>query len=565
MKNYLDGGEALMEAFRRSHVDYILSSPGSEWAPLWEAMARQIKDGTDGPKFIDCWHETLAVNMASGYAQVTGRPQAVVIHTGVGLLQGSMGIQGARNAEVPMVVLSGESTTFGEDPDFDPGAQFQHNLSVPGGPNLYAAPFVKWATHAVSIETLHENVIRAAEMSQRTPKGPTYLSVPLESLVAEWTPPVNPRTVPPAPKTVSPPEDIERIAKMIVAAENPVIVAESAGRDPEAYHAMVELADALAIPVVEVGTANCVNFPKDHPLHIGFGMGDMHAEADLVLLVKSKAPWYPSSKRPPKAKVVAIDDYPHKTHMVYQGLHAEEYLEGDVAASLRGLAKAGTALGPDKAALAARRERYAARHDEVVKDRLAKQQAARDKSPIDPVCLFATLNEVMPDDVIYDMEITTHGGLAKQHLDFHRPQSLFSGHGGLGQGLGTTLGVKLACPDRTVVSLIGDGSFLYNPVTQAFGASRDYKLPILIIVFNNGRYAAMQSAHRTEYPDGVAATTDTWHGVNINGPEYQDLVAPFGFHGEKVDDPNELNGALQRALDTVKGGRTALVNVVLSR
>src|SRR2546423_10051820 len=115
MKNYLDGGEAILEAFRKLKIDYIMSSPGSEWSPVWEALARQKLEKRAGPTFIESWHETLAVNMAAGYTLITGRPQAVLLHAGAGMLQGSMGIPGALQDEGPVVGMSGESQTPGGD------------------------------------------------------------------------------------------------------------------------------------------------------------------------------------------------------------------------------------------------------------------------------------------------------------------------------------------------------------------------------------------------------------------------------------------------------------------
>jgi acetolactate synthase-1/2/3 large subunit len=91
MKNRFDGGEAIVEGFRKLGVDYILSSPGTEWAPVWEAMADQIHRRKEGPKLLDVWHETLAVDMATGYTLATGRIQGVLLHAGSGLLQGAMG------------------------------------------------------------------------------------------------------------------------------------------------------------------------------------------------------------------------------------------------------------------------------------------------------------------------------------------------------------------------------------------------------------------------------------------------------------------------------------------
>src|SRR5262249_56622955 len=117
MKNYLDGGEAILEAFRQLKIDYIMSSPGSEWSPIWEALARQKLENKAGPTFIESWHETLAVNMAAGYTLMTERPQAVLLHDRVGVLHGGMGIHGALPNALPMVVMSGVSPTPGQDPE----------------------------------------------------------------------------------------------------------------------------------------------------------------------------------------------------------------------------------------------------------------------------------------------------------------------------------------------------------------------------------------------------------------------------------------------------------------
>ena len=134
MRQRNDGGEAILEAFRNLDIDYIISSPGSEWAPVWEALARQQINETPGPRYINCWHETLAVDMAIGYTRATGRMQAVLLHAGVGLLQGSMGIHSASLGEVPMLVCSGEAISYGEDPELDPQGQWYRNLSVVGRP-----------------------------------------------------------------------------------------------------------------------------------------------------------------------------------------------------------------------------------------------------------------------------------------------------------------------------------------------------------------------------------------------------------------------------------------------
>ena len=131
--------------------------------------------------------------------------------------------------------------------------------------------------------------------------------------------------------------------------------------------------------------------------------------------------------------------------------------------------------------------------------------------------------------------------------------------------MGLALGAKLAKPDQPVVALMGDGGFLYNPVTQSFGVAREANLPFLTVVFNNGNYEAMRRNHLHYYPDGDAARSGIYHGVHIPGPNYAQLVEPFGGYGEKVEDPTQLKQALQNGLNAVNEGRISLIDVVLNK
>jgi acetolactate synthase I/II/III large subunit len=568
MKNYMDGGEAILEAFRKLKVDYILSSPGSEWSPVWEALVRQKTGNRAGPGFIDCWHETLAVNMATGYTLMTGRPQAVLVHAGVGLLQGSMGVHGAMQSEVPMVVMSGESTTLGEDPSLPIEQQWYGGLSV-GGIERFVENITKLARPVTSPFTLYEQVIRAGEMAQRTPRGPIYLNVALEHMLHDWTPPENDRDVPFAPRTEPHASEVEKVASLLLAAKNPVVVAEQSGRDPLAFKALVELADLLAIPVMWGRVANFANFPTDHPLYLGVASYEHLKDADLVLLVGGRAPWYPPHTKPTKGKIVSINENQFKNHMIYQQLHADVYLEGDIAAALQALTQAARAGKIDADAVKKRREHWSKQHDSFVAGLKAERAKANGSGngngKIDPLALIDTLAEVMPKDTIYVDETILHGPVLRQHLPFTTPQSFFRGFGGLGQGLGTALGVKLAAKDRPVALLIGDGGFLYNPVIQALGASKEHNLPILIVVFNNKGYMAMQKGHVHHYPDGAAENEKMHLGSRLNGFDYDGLAAHFGLHGEKVVESDKLKGALQKALKTVQGGTTAILNVMVSK
>jgi acetolactate synthase I/II/III large subunit len=247
--------------------------------------------------------------------------------------------------------------------------------------------------------------------------------------------------------------------------------------------------------------------------------------------------------------------------MVYQSHQADMYLEGNVAQTLRDLADATTV---DKATVEARRKELAAAHDAMVEKRSAAQAAARKKIPIDPMWLCASLNAVMPKDTIYLDEVTTHTATLRQHLVWNQPQCLFTRQGGLGQGLGLSLGIKLAKPEREVVTLIGDGAFLYNPVLGSLGAARDYKLPTMALIFNNKKYAAMQGMHQRMYPDGIAAEIDLYHGTHINPPDFVKVAESVDGYGEQVTDPETLQDALKRGLDANRSGKPAIIDVIVA-
>ncbi len=551
-----DGGDAILEALRKLDVDYIISSPGSEWPSVWEALARQAINEEPGPKYINCWHETLAVAMAQGYTKMTGRMQAVLLHAGVGVLQGSMGIHGAFHGEVPMLVCSGESTTYGEADDFDPGPQWLRGLSIVGGPNRLVDSITKWSSRVTSAETLYETVSRAGEMAQRTPKGPTFLNVPIEVMLEEWTPPAGIKNKPQPPKTRPESSAIETVAGLIAQSKNPVIVADSSGRSAEGFNALVALAETLSIPVFESDGPSYANLPKSHPLHNGYDLKPRLGEFDLFLVVGNRAPWYPASAGPAEATVVVIDENPIKEYMVYQDLGADHYLEGDLSITLRLLTEAVKSNG-------AKANGYAG-NGGVWDQYRALGDGTADSSPIDPGVLCNTLNEAMPCDTIYIDETIVHRAQILRRINWDNPQSYLRPTGGLGQGLGNALGAKLAFPDRPVVALMGDGALLYNPITQALGVARESSLPIMIVVFNNTSYAAMKRTHLSFYPDGVAAKSSIFHGVDIPGPDYQELVSPFGGHGERVEDPKRLQGAIQDGLAAVAEGRVALLDVALS-
>lgn len=563
-RNSADGGEAILQAFRDLRIDYIFSSPGSEWPPLWEALARQLLDKNAGPGYIDCGHEMLAVGLAIGFTQVTGRLQAVVLHAGSGLLQGSMGINGAKMQELPMLVLSGESLSHGELADFDPGSQWYRNLGVVGGSARYLDANVKWASHIVSSETLYQSVVRTGELAQRTPRGPTYLCVPMETMIAEWTPPRKMQKAAAVPILHAAPDDIRNLAQLIAKANTPIIITESAGRDPHAFAALVELAEYTSIPVVENSAAGYANFPKRNPLYLGFSQATRIRETDLAILVESRAPWYPPSNAPRQGQVISISENPIKGHMVYQNLGADGYLEGNVAQNLRALTEELKNIGISAEKRDERRANVEHDHRLMIDKLEQSEQDAEAQAKISVPLLCKRIAEHVPADTVFVDETIVHSGSLRAHLNWQKPQSFFRPIGGLGQGLGISLGIKLAKRDSFVTLIVGDGSFLYNPVLSCLAFAKRHKLPILIIILDNGKYEIMRRLHLEFYPKGLSASSNHFHGVDVDSVDNAKLAAVVEGYGENVESTERLGASLKEAVTAVKSGRIAILNVSMN-
>lgn len=562
-----DGGELLIEALDDLGVDVIFSSPGSEWAPAWEALARRRAEDVPTPRYLDLMHETVAVGMATGYGLVTRRVQAVLLHAAPGLLQGSMAVHGALLAGVGMVVASSESTTYGDGPGRDPGGQWYRNLSIVGGTHQVAQPWTKWSQQAASVSTLYTMVKRAGELADRAPSGPVYLNIPLEVLLDPAEHPAKPKKVVARGRRVSVPDDIAVVARLLADAERPVIITETAGREKGGFEALTALAEALGIGVVEPTSTVCANISKTSPAYIGSDVDAIMDEADLVLLINCRAPFYPPSKRPAKATIVVVDEVPQRPHIVYQVLNADHYLEGALPETLTALLQAtidsadGAALGLRRAAVAAAHDVWQAQTDAIE----ARATAVTDA--IDPTRLSVALRGIVhAEDATVVDETITHGRLVQRHVGWDRPDSFFYVQGGLGQGMAVALGVKLAVQDGFVLFTVGDGAFLYNPIAQSLLASKDFDLPVLIVIYNNKKYLSMQMNHLRFYPRGSAVRTHNHLGVDLSSqPELSEFAAPFDMFHAVADDPAELDRVLAEATAAVKSGVTAVVNVAVSR
>ncbi len=564
----LTGAETLLRVLSHMGVDHIFSSPGSEWSPVWEAFAKAKAQSEGVPQYISSRHEEVAVGMASGYAKSTGKLPAVMIHTTVGALHATMALRGALHEQIPMVVFTGESLGFGEEAGPDVGAQWLGALADIGGPARLVDRCVKWSYGVNAKSLLPATIQRACQLAMGTPKGPVFVSLPMEYLFDKMTKNAMAENVP-IPAPTADPAAIEELAALLAGAKNPIVITEEAGRDPGVVEQLVELAELLGAGVVESRASSYINFPRTHPLHAGFEPVEFLQEADVIFLIGVIAPWHPASKKlHPGTKVAVLSDNPLRSELPYWGYPVNQILTGDVESSMKHLLDAVKKKVSKGSSDATRRSetwrgRYEKRKAEWKEDALKRKE----QKPIDTRWVTHELAQVIPTDAIVVEETITHRLSIHRYLDMLKPGTFFAGCiGGLGTGTGTALGVKAANPKRPVLCLIGDGAFNYDPGLAALGVCQEHNLPIMIVLFNNYGYHSQKSGVPRFFPDGFAVKNQDFIGISINpSPDYAMIARAFEGYGEKVEEPGEVRAALQRGLKAVAGGQVALIDIRLAK
>ena len=562
----ITGAEVLLKTLRRMGVEKIFASPGSDWAPLWEALAKPSAPG-EVPEYVSSRHEETAIAMASGYAKLTGKLPAVVLHTTVGALHATMGLRAALHERIPMVALAGESISFGERPGYEIGPQWLRLLSDVGGPARLVAPCVKWSFGLNDTVLLSATVERACQIALAAPRGPAFVSVPTEFLMNAH-PAELPRAGVPARNPAADPAALDELAQMLCAAKNPVILTEEAGKDFAAVGRLVELAETLGAPVFDAWQPGYANFPRAHPLHGGVAP-DMKAlleESDLAFCVETVAPAHPPALLSASgARIAVLGEDPLHLHLPYWGYRADLMVAGAVEPSLALLAERVARIIPPGSRADAT-ARWGARNGDL-RERLREEaRAAGTRSAVESAWIGHELNAILPEGAIVVDETITHRLDVLRQLDRLLPSGFISAsYGGLGMGLGTALGAKVARPNRVVVVTIGDGAFHYNPVVASFGASQELRLPILVLLFNNSGYLSQKGDVIREYPDGWAAELKRFAGLSITPrPDYPALARAYGGYGESVEHPSGVRPALLRGLEAVAEGNLALIEMVLA-
>ena len=336
----------------------------------------------------------------------------------------------------------------------------------------------------------------------------------------------------------------------------------------ETVERLVELCELFAIPVMETYRPAFMNFPRTHPLYLHHDAKQIDA-ADLLLMVDAVTPWYPASKTPKNAKIIAIADEFPNSRLPYWGYNVDLALVAPPASTLGQLvkkAKASEQVAANRADYEARLARTRAQHDSYFSSQKEDAEKHAGDTPIDPRWAVHALGQAVPPNAVISEETTVYRGLIQEAIGREQTQSYFARvTGGLGVGLSYALGVKLALPERPVFALIGDGAFHYNAVPSCLGVAEEYRLPIHCVVFNNGRYLSMETSLIKYFPDGAAKQTGVHFGAEIGPrPDYQHYAKAHGGEGFRVTNPQEIKSAVEQAMKCEKEGKLTVIDLVLS-
>ena len=555
--------DAYLELLAARGIDYLFGNGGTDFGPIVDAYARRLSSEAPVPKPVTVPHEIVAVAMAHGYTAVTGRPQAVMVHTIAGTANATGGLINAARAETPMLFTAGRTpiTDGALRGSRDGGIHWAQESFDQGS---MVREWVKWDYELRFGNDLEGLVDRALAICDTEPKGPVYLTLPREVLAHElesFTYDERPRMT--TNRSMPAPANIQEAARLLARAKNPIAITRFVGKDPEAVAPLVRLCESLGLPLFDYGNATHVNFPHTHALHIEREPGAALPEADVVLVLECDVPWTPKRTGPnADATVIALGGDPLLARLPMRGFPVHISLAGSPSLAVAALADAVKAEGPDAAAVQARAARWSAEHDKLKAELKSRAEAGRSKTPLDKAYVSSCVEALRTPETIIVNEL----GLDMPQFAFDEPGQFFgvSSAGVLGWGLGAGLGAKLAAPEKTVISCIGDGSYMFGAPTAAHWVARRMGLPVLYLVWNNSQWGAVAGATRGVYPDGWAVKTNTFSFSDLSpNLDFEKICEAAGGYGERVDDPAEVTPALKRALHAVQvEGRHALLNLI---
>jgi acetolactate synthase I/II/III large subunit len=561
---------AFLEALVEAGISHAFVNLGSDHPALVEAIAEARAQGRPIPRIITAPFEMVGLAAAQGYAQVSGEAQAVIVHVECGTQSLAGAVHNVAKGRVPVLIFAGLSPFTQEGEHRGSRNEFIQWIQDVYDQRGIVREYMKYDNEFRTGANVKQLVHRAMQFANSTPRGPVYLVGAREVMEQE----VDPVTIEPAhwrpiEPIALPQQGVDTILAALAEARRPLIVTSFAGRDPAAVAELVTLCEGLGIGLLE-SVPSALNFPHSHPLYQGSHWNHPFqnralAEADVVLVLDSDVPWIPTINRPAaEATILHIDIDPLKQSMPLWYIPAVHSWRADTTTALAQLNAALPAHAPDPALLAERRAHYAATHAERAAT-LAAREAPGETVTVE--YLMAALRPLLEDDAIILNEGITNYPQVLDHLAPETPGSYFaSGGGSLGWNGGAAIGAKLAAPDRTVVAVTGDGSYMFSVPSSVHWMARKYDAPFVHIVLNNGGWNAPRFSALSVHPNGHAAAGTPLDIDFDPPPAYADIAAASGgAYACTVRTVGDVPAALAEALRVVREERRcAVLDVWLS-
>ena len=559
---------AFLEALQEAGVSYIFANFGSDHPALIESLAEMRATGRPAPKVITCPNEMVALSAAHGFAQVTGQAQAVFVHVECGTQALAGAIHNAAKGRVPVLIFAGASPFTQQGEMRGSRNEFIHWIQDVFDQRGIVRGYMKYDNEIRTGANVKQVVFRALQFAHSDPKGPVYLMGPREAMEQETTPVrIDPAEWAPLASGAILPSDIANLVDDLLRARRPLVVTSYLGRNPEAVVELVRLAERAGVGVLE-SVPNFVNFPTDHLLHQG-SQGNEKVQnpildqADVILVIDSDVPWIPMINKPgAQARIYHIDVDPLKEQMPLWYIGSRRAFRADARTALRQMNEYLERVPPHAEAVAARKTHYSGLHEQRREKLKEREQTQGDV--ITPEYLTASVRERLSDDTIVVNEGITNYVAIADHLGRTRPGSVItSGGGSLGWHGGAAIGVKLARPDKTVVCLTGDGSYMFSVPSSVHWIARRYETPFVEIIYNNGGWKAPKLSMLAVHPSGYGSKASDID-VSFDPPSnYGGIAAAAGGAWAcQVQRPRELNSALAEAFRVVRQeSRCAVLDV----
>lgn len=558
----ITAGGAILARLKAVGVEYVFANSGTDFPPIIEGLAEAAAKQIPLPKAVVVPHENAAMGMAYGYYLATGKAQAVMAHTNVGLANCAIGAINAATEHIPILLFSGRT------PVVERGRLGARTVPIGWGQEMrdqtaMIREAVKWDYELKFPEQAIEIIDRAHAIATSTPRGPVYLSLPREVLCEPCPADAldGPSRI--APATSAPrAADLQAAADLLSEAKRPLIISQRGAGSGEGFETLSKLALDWGIPVCQYWAIQ-LGVPTDHPMAVGVDPGPWLAEADLVLVIDCLAPWSPDIHALKKGcKVVHIRQDPLYSRFPVRNFPSDLALTGDTAAVIVALADAARPyLDATAAERDARRSDVKAAAEKRRTETLRQAEAGngeRMTKAFVSLCLSKAI-EGRKATVLSELGAPLEPLTLREHGSWYQePHS-----GGLGWSFPTGLGMKLADPDRLVIATMGDGSYMFSNPVACHQIAEALEIPLLVLVLNNAEWGAVRQSVLGIYPDGYAAKSNDMPLVSLApSPDFTKVASASRAWTARVERGDELVSVLQAAIRHVTVEKTqALVEI----